>query len=53
MTLFGAEQTQATSDDYYTPAWIFETLGLRFNLDVCAPPPGCAVGAVRSVLHDG
>jgi len=38
MTLFGLEQTQATSDDYYTPVWIFDRLGLHFDLDVCSPP---------------
>ena len=38
MTLFSAPQTQLTSDDYYTPAWVFEALGLRFDLDVCSPP---------------
>lgn len=38
--LFGVEQTQLTSDDYYTPAWVFERMGLEFDLDVCAPPDG-------------
>jgi DNA N-6-adenine-methyltransferase (Dam) len=33
-------QRQSTSDDYYTPEWIFDALGLRFDLDVCAPPGG-------------
>lgn len=38
--LFGAPQTQLTSDDYYTPAWVFERMGIEFDLDVCAPPGG-------------
>ena len=38
--LFPAPQTQATSDDYYTPAWIFERMGIEFDLDVAAPPGG-------------
>jgi len=38
--LFGAEQTELTSDDYYTPSWVFERMGLHFDLDVCAPPGG-------------
>lgn len=38
--LFGVEQTQTTSDDYYTPAWVFERMGITFDLDVCAPPSG-------------
>lgn len=25
------------ADDWYTPPWIFDQLGLRFDLDVCAP----------------
>lgn len=27
----------------YTPAWIFEGLGLRFDLDVCAPEGGTGI----------
>lgn|SRR5487761_1130430 len=40
MPLFGAEQEVATSDDYYTPRWLFEEMGLTFDLDVAAPPGG-------------
>jgi hypothetical protein len=39
-TLFSTPQTEMTSDDYYTPSWIFETLGLTFDIDVAAPPGG-------------
>jgi hypothetical protein len=28
------------NDDYYTPPEVFEALGLRFDLDVCAPHGG-------------
>ena len=38
MRLFPVQQEQLTSDDYYTPAWVFEALGLEFDLDVCSPP---------------
>jgi phage N-6-adenine-methyltransferase len=38
--LFTTEQTETTSDDYYTPKWIFDTLGLHFDLDVASPPGG-------------
>ena len=38
--LFGVQQEQETSDDYYTPAWMFEAMGLEFDVDVCAPPSG-------------
>lgn len=36
--LFGQPQTETTSDDYYTPKWVFDTLGLHFDLDVASPP---------------
>lgn len=39
-TLFGMEQAERTSDDYYTPAWVFERMGLTFDLDVASPPGG-------------
>ena len=29
-----------TSDDYYTPKWIFDALGLEFDLDVASPVGG-------------
>ena len=40
LPLFGAPQEEATSDDYYTPSWVFEQMGIRFDLDVAAPPGG-------------
>jgi hypothetical protein len=33
-------QTTLTSDDYYTPKWIFDALGIEFDLDVACPPNG-------------
>ena len=39
-TLFGVEQSALTSDDFYTPAWVFDRMGIEFDLDVCAPPGG-------------
>ena len=38
--LFAVQQEQLTSDDYYTPAWVFERMGIEFDLDVAAPPGG-------------
>lgn len=38
--LFSAPQEAMTSDDYYTPAWVFERMGITFDLDPCAPPGG-------------
>ena len=40
VNLFGQEQEVSTTDDYYTPPWVFETMGLQFDLDVSAPPGG-------------
>ena len=30
-----------TTDDYYTPAWIFAGLGLKFDTDPASPIGGC------------
>ena len=38
--LISVPQANLTKDDYYTPKWVFDALGLRFDLDVCAPPDG-------------
>lgn len=38
--LFGVEQQQITKDDHYTPKWIFDMLGLCFDIDVASPPGG-------------
>ena len=38
--LFRHEQQGISSNDYYTPAWIFEKMGLQFDLDVASPPGG-------------
>ena len=40
MKLFETPQEQLTSDDYYTPAWLFEDMGVEFDLDVASPPGG-------------
>lgn len=36
----GAHEAQGKSDDWYTPAYIFEALGVTFDLDVAAPIEG-------------
>jgi hypothetical protein len=38
--LFTVRQEEYTSDDYWTPKWIFDALGLEFDLDVACPPEG-------------
>lgn len=35
-----ADSVAITSDDCYTPRWVFDAMGLRFNLDVAAPVGG-------------
>ena len=50
------EISHDTSDDYYTPPFIFEALGLTFDMDVCSPPNGAPwIPAKRflSVIDDG
>ena len=44
------------SDDWYTPAWIFEGLGIQFDLDVAAPDrgaPNVTASKHYSVADDG
>jgi hypothetical protein len=38
--LFNLPQTTRTSDDYWTPQWLFDAMGLRFDLDVACPEGG-------------
>lgn len=45
--LFAVEQSAKTSDDYLTPRWVFDTLGLTFDLDVASPPWETHVPALR------
>lgn len=40
LALFGQPQQELTSDDWYTPRWIFDALGVTFDLDVACPPGG-------------
>ena len=45
-----------TSDDYYTPPWVFERLNIKFDLDVCAPSGGVPwIPAKKSlsIIEDG
>jgi phage N-6-adenine-methyltransferase len=43
------------SDDWYTPAWVFDGLGMTFDLDVCSPDHETHVPAARryTVADDG
>ena len=35
-----ADGIAVTTDDCYTPRWVFDAMQLRFDLDVAAPPGG-------------
>ena len=48
MTLFDHQQEATTSDDYLTPRWVFDLLGVTFDLDVAESPFGGHVPAARS-----
>jgi phage N-6-adenine-methyltransferase len=39
-TLFNDPQRDYGKDDYWTPKWLFDALGLEFDLDVACPPEG-------------
>lgn len=36
------EQSVGATDEWYTPPHVFDALGAQFDLDVAAPPGGCA-----------
>jgi hypothetical protein len=45
-----------TSDDYYTPKWIFDALGLEFDTDPAQPIGGCSWIPVKryyTIVDDG
>lgn len=53
----GAPDVAATTDEWYTPRWIFDAAGLTFDLDVCAPVAPefrtCPARRFLTVLEDG
>ena len=38
--LFRSQQEQKTSDDHYTPKWLFDKMNVQFDMDVASPPEG-------------
>lgn len=55
MRLFDSEH-QPTTDDWYTPPWVFEMMGVTFGTDPAAPPGGVPwIPAERtfSIADDG
>ena len=50
------KQVAKTSDDYYTPKWIFDKLGLEFDTDPAQPIGGCSWIPVKqyfTIIDDG
>jgi hypothetical protein len=50
------EIDHGTSDDYYTPPFICEALGLKYDMDVCSPPngsPWIPADTFLSLIEDG
>jgi len=39
-SLFNVVNDQMTTNDYYTPKWLFDAMGLEFDIDVAAPSQG-------------
>ena len=39
-SLFNVVNEDMTSNDYYTPKWLFDAMGLEFDIDVAAPVHG-------------
>lgn len=37
---FSHESSHNLSKEWYTPKWVFEALGINFDIDVCAPEGG-------------
>ena len=38
--LFNMPDYQITTDDHYTPKWVFDLLDIEFDIDVASPPGG-------------
>ena len=47
-SLFPMPQDCNTSDDYWTPKFLFDALGIMFDLDVACPPSGPPHGTARA-----
>ena len=40
LSLFNVVNEGVTTNDYYTPKWLFDAMGLEFDIDVAAPVQG-------------
>lgn len=48
---FSRDHELNAKDEHYTPAFIFEKLGLQFEIDVCAPRGGGVVDTLSKIFH--
>ena len=56
LALANGIQNDETSDNYYTPPWVFNALGLQFDLDVASPSialPWIPAKKRFTILDDG
>ena len=53
LALFETAGVSPESDEWYTPAWLFEALGVEFDLDPCSPgAPASSVPAKRHLTKE-
>ena len=45
-------KTKGKNDEYYTPKWLFESLGVEFDLDVAAPLEGVPWLPAKTFYHE-
>ena len=51
--LIGGEGIEDENDEWYTPSWVFRSLGVEFDLDPCSPgAPPSSVPAKRHVTKE-
>ena len=39
-SLFNLDQNELSTNDHYTPKWVFDLLNVTFDIDVASPPNG-------------
>lgn len=48
---FAHESTKNITQEWYTPPFVFEKLGLEFDLDPCSPMNGGGVRTRQGEIH--
>ena len=52
MTRSRNDEEYKPRDQYYTPPWVFESLAIEFDVDVCAPAGGIAWIPAKTHYHE-